>query len=64
VAKYDSDHSLPTSAEVKNVWSYIFTCSCAFMAWYSVTHRINLHDVVLSYHKGNFTLLSSQTKEF
>jgi hypothetical protein len=35
------DHSLPSSAEVKNVWSYTFTPPYLFMVWYLVKHRDN-----------------------
>jgi hypothetical protein len=38
----EADHSPPSSAEVKNVWSYISTSQCAFMAWCSVKHRDTL----------------------
>jgi hypothetical protein len=36
------DHSLPSSAEVKNVWSYTSTPQYVFMAWCLVKHRDNL----------------------
>jgi hypothetical protein len=42
----EADHSPPSSAEVKNVWSYTFT------------PPLRLHGVVLSYrtkHRVNFT---------
>jgi len=29
----EADHSLPTSAEVKNVWSYTSTSQYVFMVW-------------------------------
>jgi hypothetical protein len=32
----ESDHSPPSSADVKNVWSYTSTPQHAFMAWCSV----------------------------
>jgi hypothetical protein len=32
----EADHSPPTSAEVKNAWSYTSTPKYAFMAWCSV----------------------------
>jgi hypothetical protein len=41
----ESDHSPPSSAEVKNAWSYISTPQYAFMAWCSVKK-----------HRDNFTL--------
>jgi hypothetical protein len=41
----EADHSPPSSAEVKNAWSYSSTPQYDFMAWCLVKHR------------GNFTLL-------
>jgi hypothetical protein len=35
----EADHSPPTSAEVKNAWSYTSTPQYVFMAWYLVKHR-------------------------
>jgi hypothetical protein len=32
-------HSLPSSAEVKNDWSYTSTPPNVFMAWYLIKHR-------------------------
>jgi hypothetical protein len=32
----EADHSHPTSAEVKNAWSYTSTLQYAFMVWSSV----------------------------
>jgi hypothetical protein len=37
----EADHSLPSSAEVKNAWSYTFTPQYVFMAWCLVKHRDN-----------------------
>jgi hypothetical protein len=37
----EADHYLPTSAEVKNGWSYTSTPQYAFMTWYLVKHRDN-----------------------
>jgi hypothetical protein len=34
------DHSLPSSAEVKNEWSYTSTPQYAFMAWCSIKARV------------------------
>jgi hypothetical protein len=44
--KREADHSPPSSAEVKNLWSYTSTPSHDFMAWYFVKHRptLPLHD--------------------
>jgi hypothetical protein len=36
-----ADHSPPSSAEVKNEWSYISTPQYVFMAWCLVKHRDN-----------------------
>jgi hypothetical protein len=38
----ESDHSPPSSAEVKNAWSYTSTPQYAFMAYYLVKNRDNL----------------------
>jgi hypothetical protein len=35
----EAEHSPPSSAEVKNAWSYNFTPQYAFMAWCLVKHR-------------------------
>jgi hypothetical protein len=37
----EADHSPPSSAEVKNGWSYTSIPQCAFMAWCLVKHRDN-----------------------
>jgi hypothetical protein len=37
----EADHSLPSSAEVKNSWSYTSTPQYVFMAWCSVKHEDN-----------------------
>jgi hypothetical protein len=37
----EADHSPPSSAEVKNAWSYISTPQYAFMAWCLVKHMDN-----------------------
>jgi hypothetical protein len=37
----EADHSLPSSAEVKNAWSYTSTPQYFFMAWCLVKHRDN-----------------------
>jgi hypothetical protein len=36
-----TDHSPPSSAEVKNAWNYAFTPQYVFMAWCLVKHRDN-----------------------
>jgi hypothetical protein len=35
----EADHSPPSSAEVKNAWSYTSTPQYVFMAWCLVKHR-------------------------
>jgi hypothetical protein len=37
----EADHSSPSSAEIKNAWSYISTPQYVFMAWCLVKHRDN-----------------------
>jgi hypothetical protein len=37
------DHSPPSSAEVKNAWSYTSTPQNVFMAWCLVKHRYNFN---------------------
>jgi hypothetical protein len=38
----EADHSPPSSAEVKNAWSYTFTPPYVFMKWCLVKHRDKL----------------------
>jgi len=38
---HEVDDSLPSSAEVKNVWSYTSTPPYVFTAWCLVKHRDN-----------------------
>jgi hypothetical protein len=37
----EADYSPPSSAEVKNAWSYTFTLQYVFMLWCLVKHRDN-----------------------
>jgi hypothetical protein len=37
----EADHSLPSSVEVKNAWSYTSTPQYVFMEWYLVKHKDN-----------------------
>jgi hypothetical protein len=37
----EADHSSPSSADVKNAWSYTFTPQYVFMAWCLVKHGDN-----------------------
>jgi hypothetical protein len=39
----EADHSPPSSAEVKNAYSYTFVPLYVFMAWCLVTHRDNFN---------------------
>jgi hypothetical protein len=47
----EADHSPPSSAEVKNAWSYTSTPQYAFMAWCSVKKR----------YRDNFTFIFTFT---
>jgi hypothetical protein len=40
---HEADHSLPSIAEVKNVWSYTSSPQYAFMAWCSVKAQGQLY---------------------
>jgi hypothetical protein len=44
----EADYSSPSSAEVKNTWSYTSTLPYVLMGWCSIKHRKHLHGVVLS----------------
>jgi hypothetical protein len=37
---HDADYSPPTSAKVKNAWSYTSTPQYVFMAWHLVKHSL------------------------
>jgi hypothetical protein len=39
LSEREADHSPPNNAEVKNTWSYTFTPSYVFMAWYLIKYR-------------------------
>jgi len=41
-------HSLPSSTEIKNAWSYTYALPYVFMVWCLVKYRMHLHGVVLS----------------
>jgi hypothetical protein len=47
-------YSLPSSAQVKNMWSYTST---HLVAWCLIKHRIHLHGVILSSVQGQLYLL-------
>jgi hypothetical protein len=55
----ETDHSPPSSAEVKNAWSCTSTQPYVFIAWCLIKHNIRLHDVIISEAQGYsyFTLL-------
>jgi hypothetical protein len=42
-------HSSPSSAEVKNAWSYIFTPQYVFMAWCSDKLHLYLYRFIIKY---------------
>jgi hypothetical protein len=45
----EADHSPPSSAEVKNAWSYTSTPQYVFMAWCLVKHRDNFTFTLVYY---------------
>jgi hypothetical protein len=45
----EHDHSPPSSAEVKNAWSYTSTPQNAFIAWYSVKAQGQFYLYITSY---------------
>jgi hypothetical protein len=45
---HKADHSLPSSAEIKNVWTCTSIPPYVFMVCYLVKQRMHLHDVILS----------------
>jgi hypothetical protein len=42
----EADHLSPTSAEVKNTWSYTSTPQYVFMIWLLVKHRVNFTFII------------------
>jgi hypothetical protein len=48
----ETDHSPPSSAEVKNAWSYTSTPQYVFMAWCLVKHRNNFTFYLICYQEG------------
>jgi hypothetical protein len=51
-------HSPPSSAEVKNAWSYTSTPPCVFMAWYLLSRGNLLIVLIVWYlveHRDSFT---------
>jgi hypothetical protein len=53
-ARHEADHSPPSSAKVKNAWSYTSTPQYVLMAWCLVKHRDNF--TFTSYTKMFWTL--------
>jgi hypothetical protein len=64
----EADHSPPSSAEVKNAWSYTSNPQHVFMAWclvkHRTTYRIYVHDVVLRQTDITFFPLLSFSRIF
>jgi len=50
--KHKTEHSLPYSADVKNVWSFTTAPQYVFMSWCLIKQQIHLHDMVLSKDQG------------
>jgi hypothetical protein len=50
----EDDHSPPSSADIKNTRSYIFTPAYV-MSWCLIKNRIRLHVEVINKHRDNFT---------
>jgi hypothetical protein len=50
----EADHSLPSSAKVKNSWSYTSTPRCVLMAW-CLVNRTRLRGWYLVKHRYTFT---------
>jgi hypothetical protein len=44
----EADRLTPSSAEVKNAWSYTSTSQYVFMTWWFIKHERRLNGVVLS----------------
>jgi hypothetical protein len=45
---HEADHSSPSSAKVKNMWSYISTSSCVVIVWCLIKHRMSSWHSTLS----------------
>jgi len=54
----ETDHSCPSSAEVKNAWSYTSTTKFVFMAWYLVKHRNNFTFTLTIVNESKIILLA------
>jgi hypothetical protein len=60
---HEADHSPPSSAKVKNVWSYTSTPQYVFMAWCLVKHKDNFTFTLIQLsllisHKFSFPIVS------
>jgi hypothetical protein len=47
VGGHEAQHSLLSSAKVKNAWNYTSMPPYAFMEWYLIKHRVHLHGALL-----------------
>jgi hypothetical protein len=54
---HESDHSPPSSVQVKNAWSYTSTPQYAFMAWCLVKHRDNFTLIFLKFKQPQLSLI-------
>jgi hypothetical protein len=57
-----ADHSPPSSAEVKNAWSYTSTPQYVFMEWCLVKHRDNFTFTFTTILKSNVVTVPYQRK--
>jgi hypothetical protein len=55
---HEADHSPPSSAKVKNMWSYTSTPQYNLMAWCLIKQWMHLHGIVLSQAQGKLSPLS------
>jgi hypothetical protein len=47
----EADHSSPSSAEVKNAWSYTSIPPYVFMVWCLIKHRMDKHGNATNAHQ-------------
>jgi hypothetical protein len=52
----EADYSRPSSAEVKNAWSYTSTTPHVFMAWWVIKHRVSFTFALLSLCASRFPM--------
>jgi hypothetical protein len=50
----ETDHSPPSSDDIKNAWSYTSTPQYAFMAWYSVKAQGQLYLFLICHWRPNY----------